>query len=312
VDGARVDVASEPYNILCGSHSSLFQVSQGHTDEQGRATFILGDNNAEPDACRMYYVRVYTDWASYPASGYALVIDHPQPDTVYYWSHQFTEGSVPRLSLTPASYPPDPAIDYLLEATYAVTDQHAFGDGYLIGIDYRDATQPGNLDFFFADESNYTLFAADSAFEGFESAIDSQSEQAGLVCPAAGDWYAVWSNEAAVNFGQVIDATVSLYENNGYVPPVCELLSAKGSPTEAALDWEDLLGVNVDAYNLYRSANAADVGMDRDQGQLAPYLVTTLPDSTYTDSDMPSSTELLFYSIRTLGRAGAIAGECSY
>ena len=36
----------------------------------------------------------------------------------------------------------------LLEATYTVTDQHAFGDGYLIGIDYRDATQPGNLDFF--------------------------------------------------------------------------------------------------------------------------------------------------------------------
>jgi hypothetical protein len=212
----------------------------------------------------------------------------------------------------PASYPPDPEIDHLLEVTYSVTGQHAFGDAYLIGIDYRDATQPGDLDFIFADEANYTLFTSDSAFEAFESAIDSQSGESGLVCPSADDWYAVWSNEAAVNFGQIVDATVNLYSNNGFIPPVCELSSGKGLASEAVLDWEDLLGVNVDAYNLYRSNNAADVGMDRDQGQLAPHLVTAVADSTYTDSDMPLSEQLFFYSVRTLGRSGAIAGECAY
>jgi hypothetical protein len=260
----------------------------------------------------MYYVRVHTPWASYPPGGYALVIDHPQPDTTYYWSHQFTEGSVPRLSLSPAPYPPDPDVDYLLEATYSVTDQFAFGDGYLIGIDYRDATQPGNLDFFFVDDTNYGQFTAASAFEAFENAIDSPTGESALVCPVATDWYAVWSNEAAVNFNQVVDATVNLYSNNGYVPPVCELRSGKGIPTEAVLDWEELAGVNVDAYNVYRSTNAADVGMDKDQSQLAPYLVTTVSDSTYTDPDLPPSGQLFFFSVRTLGRSGDIAEECSY
>jgi hypothetical protein len=312
VDGARVDVASEPYNILCDNHDYVYQVARGHTDDQGQVTFVLGDNNAEPAPCRMYYVRVHTPWADYPSSGYVQVISHPQPETTYYWSHQFTESSVPRLSISTASEPPDPLVDNLLEVAYSISDEYAFGDGYITGIDYRDAMQPGNVDFFFVDDANYGLLTTDLPFEGHGIAIDSASAEAELVAPAAGDWYAVWSNEAGVNFDQVVDATVSLYSNNGYTPPVCALVSGKGAPAEAVLDWEDPSGINVDGYNVYRSTAAADVGMDRDQSQLAPFLVTTVAESTHSDNDALTSGGLFFFSIRTLGRSGAIADECAY
>lgn len=311
VDGALVKVASEPATLLCDIHSIVVEVSRGLTDENGQVTFALGDNNAEPIACRMYYVQAQTDWATYPSSGYALVIDHPQPDTTYYWSHQFTEGSVPRLSISPAADPPDPTIDNLMEVTFSVTDEYGFGDGYA-WIKYREVMQPGNLDFFIADSSNYSLFTSDSAFEAFEIAIDSISGDISFIPPETDDWYAVWSNKAAHNFSQVVDANVRLYSNNGYIPPICELEVNKGSSDEAILDWENLTGVNVDAYNVYRSTNASDVGSAKVKEELAPFLIDTVSDSTYTDMDDPSPGQCFYYVIRTLGKSGDIADACTY
>ncbi len=310
VDGAMVKVASEPAVILCSYHIIVFEVSRGLTDENGQVTFTLGDNNAEPNPCRMYYVSVNTDWGSYPSSGYALIIDHPQPDTTYYWSHQFTSGSVSRLSYSPAANPPDPIIDNLMEVTYSATDEFGYGTGY-DGITYREVMQPGNLDFFIADSSNYSLFTSDSSFEAFETAIDSVSGDISFIPPVTDDWYAVWSNEAAHNFSQVVDATVRLYENNGYISMVCDLMVNKGSLNEAILDWEDLTSVNVDAYNIYRSTTASDVGYIRTQEELAPFLLETVSESTYTDPTELSVGQCFYYVIRTLGKSGDIADACS-
>ncbi|MEW5806078.1 MAG: hypothetical protein AB1756_01810 [Acidobacteriota bacterium] len=313
VDGARVKVASEPYNLLCDIHLFVNEISRGHTDENGRIIFTLGDNNAYPTPCRKYYVNVHTDWGDYPASGYALVIDNPQPNMTYYWSYQFTNGSVPRLSVTPATEPPDPTIDNLMEVTYSVTDEYLTGDGFSTGITYREDIKPGNLDFFIADSYNYSLFTSGSSFQAFEIAIDSPSGNVSFIPPATDDWYATWSNKAAMNLNQVIDTTVRLYSNNGYIPPVCNLIVNKGSGGEAILDWEDLSGINMDAYNVYRSMNAADVGSGKTKDQLAPFLIATVQESTYTDSTpLNNPGDIFYYTVRTLGKSGEIADECTY
>jgi hypothetical protein len=311
VDGALVKVASEPATLLCDIHIIVVEVSRGLTDENGQVTFTLGDNNAEPTYCRTYSVQVQSDWATYPPGGYTQIIDHPLPDTTYYWSHQFTEGSVPRLSISPAANPPDPTIDNLMEVTYSVTDEYGYGNGYA-GINYREVMQPGNVDFFMADSANYSFFTSDSPFEAFEIAVDSVSGDISFVPPETDDWYAVWSNKAAHDFSQVVDTTVKLYENNGYIQPVCELMVDKGSSNESILDWEDLTNVNMEAYNVYRSMNASDVGSTKTKEELAPFLLDTVYESAYTDYDVPSSDQCYFYAVRTLGKSGDIADACSY
>ncbi len=312
VDGAKVQVASEPYNILCSYHFYVMEISRGHTDENGQIVFTLGDNNAEPNLCRQYFVHVHSDWGDYPASGYTLVIDHPQPETTYYWSHQFTSGSVPRLNLSQAPDPPEPATDYMVEVIYNASDEHLFGDGFGTGISYRCDIKPGNLDFFIADSSNYGLFTSDSPFEAFDIALESPSGAVPFIPPVSDDWYAVWSNKAAMNLNQVADATVNLYRNNGYIQPVCDLMVLKGESSESILDWEDLTSVNVDAYNVYRSTDPADLDSTKTQEELAPFLLITVSESMYTDYDVPSTGQCFYYIVRTLGKSEEISDPCTY
>jgi hypothetical protein len=180
-------------------------------------------------------------------------------------------------------------------------------------MSYREIFSPGDLDFFVADSTNYGLFTSGSAFEAFESATDSDSGAPSFVPPdTADDWYAVWDNQAVMNFSQVVDATGRLYVNNGYIPPVCSLTVDRGAADEAILDWEDLTGINMEAYNVYRSSSPADVGRDRTQSELEPYLLATEYVSTYTDGGDPGPGQCFYYSVRTLGKQGATADECVY
>jgi hypothetical protein len=312
VDGARVKVGSEPYNILCNFHLLVSQISGGHTDENGQITFILGDNNSYPTVCRKYYVNVHTDWGDYPASGYTLVIDNPAPNTTYYWSYQFVNNSVPRLSVSQAAQPPDPSIDRFMEIHYSVTDEYLTGDAAYSGITYRQDIVPGDADFFIADSTNYGLFTSGSAFQAYEISIDGQSGETSFTPPVTDDWYAVWSNKASMNLQQLIDAKVRLCQNNGLIPPVCDLMVSKGSSNESILDWEDLISVNADGYNVYRSTNAADVAYGKTKIELEPYRIGTVTESTCTDTDSPSPGQVFFYTVRTLGKNGDIAGECVY
>ena len=111
---------------------------------------------------------------------------------------------------------------------------------------------------------------------------------------------------------QVVDATVHLYSNNGYIEPVCELTADRGGAGETLLDWEDLTGINVDVYNVYRSTTAADVGKDKTGVELAPYLIATVSASTCLDATPPGPGEVLYYSVRTVGKNGDVADDCSY
>lgn len=310
VDGARVVVGSEKATDLCANHSSPVEVVRGLTDATGRVRFTLGDSNV-PD-CRRFYAKVHTDWADYPTTGWTEVIHDPVGGTTYYWDHQFTGFSIPRLSVSPAGGPSDPSIDNLLEITYSVTEAQALGEGYSGSMKYREIFQPADVDFFISDSANYSSFTSGSAFDAFETAIDSSAGNVSFVPPAAGDWYAVWSNKAVMSFSQVVDATVSLYSNNGYIPPVCLLEVRRETGGAAILDWENLTGINMDAYIVYRSANAPDVGRDRTKAELEPFLLTTTTESTHIDATNPAAGEAFFYTVRTLGKSGELAPECAY
>jgi hypothetical protein len=315
VDGARVDVASEPYYLLCDNHSSVFHITRGYTDHTGQVSFTLGDSN-QPN-CRRYYARAYAVFDSggigYPSgSSYALVISDPQPDTTYHWSHQFTGGEVSRLDVAPASGPPEAAIDHLMEVTYSVTDEFLYGTGYISLIAFREDLQPGNLDAFIASYLDYRDFTRDRVFDAFEIALDSPSADVSFVPPETDDWYAVWSNEATLSLGQLVDATVRLYENNGYIAPVCALAAGRGDAGETVLDWEDPTGINVDSYHVYRSTAAADVGRDQTGADLVPYLLAAVSDSTCPDADLPDPGQVFYYAVRTVGKSGDVADACSF
>jgi hypothetical protein len=201
-----------------------------------------------------------------------------------------------------------------MEVTYSVTEAQGMGDGYLNGMDYREIFTPGDLDFFITDSANYTLFTGDSAFEAFEIGLDSTSGDVSFMPPdVTDDWYAVWSDKAVMNFSQVVDATARLYSNNGTIAPVCHLRVDRGGAGEAILDWEDLVSINMEAYNVYRSTSALDVGHNRPQGDLAPFQIGTAYDSTYTDSEVgPPVGVVWYYTVRTLGKSGALADDCVY
>lgn len=310
VDGAQVIVGSERSTDLCDNHSSAVEVVRGLTDAAGEVSFIIGDSN-EPD-CRRFYSQVVTDAARYPASGWTEVIHEPVGGTTYYWDHQFTEFSVPRLSLTPATEPSDPARDNLMEVSYSVTDAQGHGNGYLNGMPYREIFTPGDLDFFLADSANYGSFTSGSSFEAFEIATDSASGEVSFVPPRTDDWYAVWDNTAVEDFAHVVETTVNLYQNNGYIPPVCHLMAHKGGGDATVLEWEELEGVNLDAYNVYRSADPVAVAKPRTQQELEPYLLATVAEPTFTDPDVPPAGSAWFYSVRTLGKDGTLADECEY
>jgi len=100
---------------------------------------------------------------------------------------------------------------------------------------------------------------------------------------------------------------VKLYRNTGAVPPVEHLTVDKDADDASLLDWEDVAGHNVDGYNVYRSTAAADVGRDRTEQELEPYLLATTVESEYTDPDAVPAGQCFFYSVRTRSRKGGIS-----
>ncbi len=306
VDGALVQVGSEKATDLCDNHDNPVEVVRGLTGADGKVSFILADSN-EPN-CRRFYVHVHTDTEDYPASGWTEVIHEPEGGMTYAWDHQFTSFTIPHLAVSPAADPSDPDRDWLLEVSWSVPQSHGHGTGYHAGMHYRQVFEPGDADFFLADQANYDLFTSGDAFEAFEIAEDSGSGDVSFTVPRSDDdWYAVWSNGAVMNFSQVVDATVRLYHNNGYLPPVEDLRVSRGDAGESLLDWEDVTGVNVAGYNVYRSTTAADVGRDRTGAELAPYLLAQVDVSEYTDPDPVAAGACWFYSVRTRSPAGDVS-----
>jgi hypothetical protein len=294
VDGAAVYVGSEwdavPIYVM--------EASLAHTDANGEATFTIGD-------LRNYYVFVETPWGRHPSSGWSLVVENAQPDTVYEWSPPDFSGAVPRLQVVPASSS-GTLDDNLLEVSYAVDEGYVHGESFADSIRYSKA-HPGDLDVFVADQTEWDAFEAGSSFEAFELALDSSGGEISFVPPESGDWYVAWANTASMDMNHVVRGTVTLYENTGAVPPVNALLVDKNAEKASLLDWEDVTGQNVDGYNVYRSDDPNDVGAERTETELEPHLLAHVEVSEYEDPEVNAAGTCLFYTVRTVSKRGGIS-----
>ena len=294
VDGARVNLGSEydPLPVLIQS------ATRGHTDARGQVRFWIGD-------ARNYYVQVTTPWGSHPASGWTKVVDTAVPGTDYLYSPPDFSGSVPRLSVGAASSS-GTNDDYLLEADATITEGLTHGDSFASSINYTKEN-PGDLDSFLVDQANYDAFTAGQAFQAFEIAIDDAGRSVSFIPPEPGDYYLAWSGRAAMDMAHTVRGTVRLYRNSGAVPPVQNLIVTKDGAAASLLDWEDVTGQNVSGFNVYRSTLAANVGADRTQSELEPFLLAAVTVSEAVDPGLPTTGTCFFYSIRTTSRRGGIS-----
>lgn len=294
VDGAKVNLGSE-YDPI---PALIMTATRAHTNAQGQARFWVGD-------ARNYYVQVSTPWGSYPGSGWTKVIDNAVPGTDYQFSPPDFTGSVPRLNVTPAN-PPGTADDYLLEVECTVTQGLTHGDSFAASIWYT-AENPGDLDFFVADQANYDLFTSGAAFQAFQIALDTPENAVSFLPPRTEDYFLAWSGKAAMDMAHTVQGSVRLYRNTGAVPAVRDLRVTTNAGQAAWLDWEDVTGQNVDGYNIYRSVEATAVGMGRTEAELAPFLLDWVPVSAYEDPGGPPPGGCFFYSIRTKSTKGGIS-----
>lgn len=294
VDGATVHLGSEwdPFPAL------VMEASLAHSNASGQATFTIGD-------LRNYYVYIETPWGRYPGSGWAKVVDNAQPDTAYEWSPPDFSGSVARLQVSDATSS-GTLDDNMVEVSYSVSQGFVHGESFIGGIRYSKA-HPGDLDFFIADQANWDAFESGSAFEAHEVALDASGAEISHVPSDPVDWYVAWSNQASMDMNHVVRATVSLYENTGAVPGVENLRIDKGAGDASLLDWEDVIGQNVDGYNVYRSTDPVDVGVGRSESELEPHRIAYAELSEYEDPDLSVSGSCYFYSVRTVSSRGGIS-----
>ncbi len=294
VDGAEVKLGSE-----WDAFPIVMEISRDHTDKDGRVVFTVGDQ-------RNFYVIVTTPGGNrWPESGWGQVIENSQPDTEYDFSPPDFPDVVPRLDATGESSSGD-WDDFKLVAEFDVTEGIVHGNGYSTGIRYAKE-HAGGLESFVVDDDGWDDFVAGSHFTAYDLVLDDPGRTIDFVPPAEGNWHVCWSNTSSLDMVHVVRGTVRLYRNTGAVPPVEHLLVDKDGADASLLDWEDVSGYNVDGYNVYRSTSAADVGRDRTQAELDPYLLATTDVSEYTDTEPVSAGRCFFYSVRTRSRKGGIS-----
>lgn len=294
VDGALVVLSSEwdALPIL------LMNASHGHTDADGKIVFTVGD-------ARNYYVSVTTPWGRYPASNSALVVENSVGGMDYTWSPPDFGGAVPRLDVTDLGSPSG-LDDYLVEAEFSVVEGYVHGEAFSGGIDYCKGWA-GDVDSFVVDAANWSTFTSGGAFDAWEVALDDGGRELPFLPPVADDYYVVWSNRASMDMAHVVDGTVRLYENTGAVPGVSQLRVDRDAADASMLDWEDVVGQNVDGYNVYRSASAYDVGAGRNETELDPYLIASPAVSEHRDEELAATGVCFFYSVRTRSSRGGIS-----
>lgn len=295
VDGALV-VLSTPYDPL---PIVLMSCSQGHTNASGKIKFVLGDG-------RDYHVYVSTAWGRYPASGSTKVITSAVGGTAYAWSPPNFAGSVPRLSIS-ADSSPGTLDDYLLESEWTVAEGLVHGASLVSSSLTYTKDHPGDVDAFVADETGWNQFIANQPFSAYSVSIDASSGAASFIPPEPVDYFVAWSNKASMDMVHVVSGEVRLYRNNGSVPPVRALTVDKNVALSSMLDWEDVVGQNVDGYNAYRSTSAADVGGARTPSELEPYKIAFVTVSQYTDTATVPPDACFYYSVRTHSRRGGIS-----
>jgi len=202
VDNAEVTLASEfyypPYSLYAGLISN--------TGPDGTVQFELGDR-------QNYYVKVVTSLGSYPTSGYALIISDSQAGEHYQWSWT-TPQAMTQLEMTAGT--PGTQADWVIEVEYDLPHDLLYGKDIFDSplSFYFEPVPDGHLDFFIADETNFSAYQARTPFTAYEIAEGYSSHHVFFHTPRLEDYYVVLSGAEHHGLLTRADVTVRLWERD--------------------------------------------------------------------------------------------------
>ncbi|HNQ39927.1 MAG TPA: T9SS type A sorting domain-containing protein [Candidatus Cloacimonas sp.] len=188
VDGARVVLA-------VWINSNRFDCDQ-YTDNNGIATFVVGDN-------RNYRARVETNFGLFPeiAGTYTQLIDNSVAGETYQYILTIpAEMPVPTLEELPP--PTDPVQDYQFSVNYHsdgyyITGFTLWDDIYSLGVrplHYKYIQTPGELSFMVMDSDNILFWQIDNFGSGYSHSGPAAEGTIAFSIPLGSDWYAFIDN----------------------------------------------------------------------------------------------------------------------
>lgn len=200
VDNAFITIGSEfyyaPYPLYAGTW--------GETDQNGEITFVLGNN-------QNYYIKLETELGSYPASGYAELINGSIAGEHYYWNWT-TTGEMTQLA--PTELPSGTQAPYVVEVQYDLPYDVQHGHDWWAGpLDvYAEKLFAGQLTFFLVDAVNLDAYLAGEPFSAYEVAEGLSNHQLFFHPPTLEDYYLVLSGAEHHRLGTLANITVRLWE----------------------------------------------------------------------------------------------------
>jgi len=200
-DGVNIRIYSDDYYGY-----GVATAARGTTPANGQSKFLLGDNQD-------YYIRLDGPLGSYPpaANTYVDLIEGSIPNETYYWEYTYDEASN-TLSITEG--PPNPSLDeYKMEIEFQCINETVYGQ-YFTNNEFGEEMETGWVDFFFADEPNYSSYMFYQPFEGYNISPDASQLSSEFELTSNETWYAVLSTrELSIN-RPLISGTVNIYTTN--------------------------------------------------------------------------------------------------
>ena len=193
--GAALDGAS----ITLGVPGGIFGYTTdnfGRSGNDGSYTFTVGEGRA-------FAMRIDSGIGNYPEDPYEMIelVEETVDGGVY--EYEFViDGEAPRDTWIVTEAPPDTLDDFLLEVTYSVPFQEAYGslpyddigDAEEVDSYGLDEGETGALNFFCAAPEEAERCFSDSSFQAFNA--DSSSSEGSVLfdIPAQSSWYAFLNN----------------------------------------------------------------------------------------------------------------------
>lgn len=174
----------------------------GFTKSDGSVEFCLGDNIS------YFTAQVYSDLGNI---GPTTVINNSQAGAHYNWVAALN-ATVDTLSIEEDTMPQNPLDLYKVEVHVNSPHEVVYAQNLYSENQFYKLMEPGCVDFFISDSSNFSLYQSGDPFRAFlinknSSAIDTE-----FTFPWDGRWYVVFSNKECISDAQLLSATVFLYK----------------------------------------------------------------------------------------------------
>ncbi len=215
VDGAEIVFFSALYKDPQGSQ--LYLGSHCYSDSGGRLTVELGTNIN-------YGFRIDSEKGSYPVNNNQIV-----PFSYYFakeGTNLFSEFTIQK------PMPAEPECEkeeytgegsYKVEIDYNVPYRILYGGGSwsanysLDDYKWHDFREAAAADFYIIDGENYEKYKNGEAFKAYEMNKKSDEGNIEFILPEEKDFFIVFSNKSKIKTGQLLQAGIKLYENDGGV-----------------------------------------------------------------------------------------------